>query len=96
MASNGELRRPALIRGNGHERICIVATHKNNTTNSSGWDHLFRTPIKVLDGNDDFEDGVYELVLGAQVFALTKNLGEYRKILLSPRLCRIGKRVQEP
>ena len=38
------------------------------------------TPIKVLDGKDEFKDGVYELVLGAQVFALTKNRGEYQEI----------------
>jgi len=34
----------------------------------------------VLDSKDDFEDGVYELVLGAQVFALIKSGREYDEI----------------
>lgn len=85
LSSNGELRRPALIRGHGHQRICIVVTSKNGSTPGSGWDHLFRTPTKILDGKDDFEDGFYELVLGAQVFALTKNRGEYKEITASIR-----------
>jgi hypothetical protein len=76
-----EFRRPALIRGRGHARICIVSASKNGTTHHSSWHHLFRPPIKILDGYDDFEDGAYELVLGAQVFALDKNGGEYQEIL---------------
>lgn len=80
MTSREALRRPALIRGHGHQRICIVITFKNGATAGSGWDQVFKAPIKVLDGKDDFEDGAYELVLGAQVFTLTKNGGEYQEI----------------
>jgi len=80
MTSLGEFRRPALIRGHGHERICIVITFKNCATSGSAGDRLFRPPIKILDGKDDFEDGAYELVLGAQIFALTKNGGTYQEI----------------
>jgi hypothetical protein len=81
MSGIGEVKRPALIRGHGHARICIVSTSKNGATPDSGWHHLFRPPIKILDGNDAFEDGAYELVLGAQVFALNKDGGAYQEIL---------------
>jgi hypothetical protein len=74
------LRRPALIRGYGHARLCIVITSKHCVAGEHGWDQLFRPPIKVLDNKDDFEDGNYELVLGAQVFELKKNEGHYAEI----------------
>jgi hypothetical protein len=77
MPLNGELRRPALIRGHGRQRICIVTAYKNRIPPGSGWSQLFRAPIKILDYKDDFEDGIYQLVLGAQVFAVIKNRGEY-------------------
>ena len=76
----GTLKRPALIRGHGHTRICFVTTFKNGATNNTNSYKLFRPPITILNPDDDFENGIYELVLGAQVFVLTKNGGEYQEI----------------
>ena len=75
------IRRPALIRGCGHQRICFVITSKNGSAPGSGCQHLFKAPMKILDSEDDFKDGPYELVLGAQVFALTKKGGEYQEVV---------------
>lgn len=72
--------RPALIRGQDRNRICIVAAFKNHARGDVGWERLFKPPIRVVDGNDDFEDGDYELVLGAQTFRLTKSSGKYHEI----------------
>ena len=80
MSLLAELRRPALIRGHGHERICIVITSKDGVAAEPARSQLFRPPIKIADSKDDFEDGNYELVLGAQVFALRKSGGNYKEI----------------
>ena len=69
---------PALIRGHGEHRICIVLAIKNSAPLDSN--QLFKAPIRVLDAKDDFEDGSYELVAGAQTFSLVKSRGEYQII----------------
>jgi hypothetical protein len=56
-----------------------VTTSKECISHGSGWDQIFRTPSKIQDGKDDFEDGIYELVLGAQIFAVTKSGESTRK-----------------
>lgn len=75
-----ECLRPALIRGYGRQRICIVIAFKNGNYGDPSWEQLFTPPIRIRDGNDDFEDGHYELVLGAQIFQLTKSAGNYQEI----------------
>ena len=69
---------PALIRGHGEHRICIVLAIKNVAPLDSN--QLFKAPIRVLDAKDDFKDGSYELVVGAQAFSLVKSRGEYQII----------------
>jgi hypothetical protein len=69
---------PALIRGHGEHRICMVLAIKNPAPFDSL--QLFGAPIRVLDGDDSFQDGSYELVVGAQTFTLVKSRGEYQSI----------------
>lgn len=68
---------PALIRGQAQQRHCTVSAVRNPDRESAD---LFKGPIKVLDEKDDFPDGTYQLVLGAQVFSLVKSTGNYRAI----------------
>ena len=79
MSSTEALRLvPALIRGHGEHRICMVLAIKNPVPFDSL--QLFAGPIRVLDGDDSFQDGSYELVVGAQRFMLVKSRGEYQSI----------------
>ena len=59
----------------------MVMASKNSGSRNSGWGLLFRPPIKILDDKDDFDDGDYELVLGAQIFRLRKIAGSYLEIV---------------
>jgi len=68
---------PALVRSRERERFCTVSAARNLEPNSG---QFFRSPIKILDPADDFPDGTYELVLGAQTFVLTKRGGKYQPI----------------
>lgn len=79
MSSTAALRLvPALIRGHGDQRICMVLAIKNPVPLDSL--QLFAAPIRVLDGDDSFQDGSYQLVVGAQTFTLVKSRGEYQSI----------------
>ena len=62
--------RPAFIRGQGCGRFCTVSAVKANDPTPSNLTP-YRCPIKVQD-KDDFPDGNYDLVLGAQTFVLKK------------------------
>ena len=70
-----------MIRSQGRERICMVVTFKNCDASESRREGVFRPPIRILDGKDGFEDGEYELVLGEQIFPLTKIGGNYLEIV---------------
>jgi hypothetical protein len=69
--------RLAFIRGRGCGRFCTVrAVKAQNPTPPN----LYRCPITVQE-KDDFPDGNYELVLGAQTFVLKKRSGDYLPIV---------------
>jgi hypothetical protein len=70
--------RLAFIRAQGYERFCTVSAVKTNDPTSPKLTP-YRCPIKVQD-KDDFPDGDYELVLGAQTFVLKKRKGDYLPI----------------
>ena len=71
--------RPAFIRGQGCGRFCTVSAVKANDPTPSN-QTPYRCPIKVQD-KDDFPDGNYDLVLGAQTFVLKKRKGDYLPIV---------------
>ena len=71
--------RLAFIRGRGCERFCTVSAVKVNDPTAANL-APYCCPIKVQD-NDNFSDGHYELVLGAQTFVMTKMKGEYQAIV---------------
>jgi hypothetical protein len=69
--------RLAFIRGRGCGRFCTVRAIKARDSNPLS---LYRCPITVQE-KDDFPDGNYELVLGAQAFVLKKRKGHYLPIV---------------
>jgi len=71
--------RLALIRGRGCQRFCNVSAVKVSDPKAPDA-APYRGPIKIHDQQDNFPDGNYELVLGAQVFVLTKSGGKYQPI----------------
>jgi len=69
--------RLAFIRGQGCGRFCNVRAIK---APNAGPFSLYRCPITVQE-KDDFPDGNYELVVGAQTFVLKKRKGDYLPIV---------------
>jgi len=69
--------RLAFIRGRGCGRFCTVRAIKAKDPIPP---NLYRCPITVQE-KDDFPDGNYDLVLGAQTFVLKKRRGDYLPIM---------------
>jgi len=66
-------RANALLRGEGRERRCNASAVEQRDRAHS----YAAPPIQILDPDDNFPDGDYELVLGNQRFRMVKRDGKY-------------------
>jgi hypothetical protein len=70
------VERNALLRGEGRERTCRVSAIK--VTNPSMPGGPAYAEIDILDPDDGFSDGNYELSIDRQVERLVKQDGKYK------------------
>jgi len=64
-----------VLRGEGHQRGCQVGAIK--VTNPSAPANPAYTRPELIDFEDDFPNGNYELLVGEQSFRLVKRSGKY-------------------
>jgi hypothetical protein len=72
---------PGVLRGKGRERDCLVRAQKVTNPGPPA-DFAYADPV-LLDPEDGFPDGDYEVQIGRQIFFPVKRNGEYGRLRIS-------------